>query len=110
MIKCPNCSTYNNVQKFCGNCGNQLLADGVELEKSIDKDNTNVTKLEIRKSNWLSGTLLFIRKLITWIVLFCIGMKLLFAGSFNLMIMFTDFLQIRKAYFFIISLAILFFL
>lgn len=107
MITCPNCSTNNKLQKFCGNCGSRLLADGVVLqEDEID------APLEPQKEVIESApnkVFLFFQRIIIWIVLFCLGLKLLFSGSYNLMAIFNYYLQVRKSYFFIISLAVLFF-
>ncbi|OPH57687.1 hypothetical protein BC351_04005 [Paenibacillus ferrarius] len=109
MIKCPKCSTNNKLQKFCGNCGNLLLIEGAEFQDEQAATFAESDQSEI-KIGFMYGALFFLRKLITWIFLFSIGAKLLFASSFNLMPSFTYFLKIRKSYFFITALVILLFL
>src|SRR5690606_13006547 len=54
MLKCPNCSHNNEVQKYCGECGTLLIADGVTIKKSHSK----VTRLII-------GVIAF---LLVWII------------------------------------------
>ncbi|OPH61764.1 hypothetical protein BC351_00545 [Paenibacillus ferrarius] len=109
MIKCPTCSKNNNLQKYCGNCGSPLLVEGVEFHNENAATFSESDKSEI-KISFMYGSLIFFQKLITWIFLFCIGAKLLFAASINLMPSFTYFLQLRKSYFFVTSLVILLFL
>ncbi|GFZ94170.1 hypothetical protein GCM10008018_45770 [Paenibacillus marchantiophytorum] len=109
MIKCPNCSTNNKSQKFCGNCGSPLLVEGVEFNDESAATFAESDQSEI-KIGFMYGSLIFFQKLITWIFFFCVGAKLLFAGSINLLPSFTYFLQLRKSYFFVTSLLILLFL
>jgi predicted nucleic acid-binding Zn ribbon protein len=61
MIKCPKCTTVNNTQKFCGNCGTKLLQDGVELTE----ETTIIEKEKKDDRRWWKAFFLF---LAFWIV------------------------------------------
>lgn len=61
-IKCPQCSATNEVQKHCGNCGFQLLFEGVEIEEHAAYEAKTAPK---RKNKWFLGIGVF---LLVWII------------------------------------------
>lgn len=50
--ECPECSYINNTQKFCGNCGVQLISD--------QGDTTAILKTPKKKRRWLRTIGLFL--------------------------------------------------
>jgi hypothetical protein len=109
MIKCPKCSSDNGLQKFCGNCGAQLLADGVEFETKSNPpfNDGKLSESEMTNLYSISRIESYIVKPIAILIIILLVPKLIMSGTTNLISSFSELYKIKKRYFFATSLPIL---
>lgn len=120
-VRCPACGTVNTNQRFCGNCGKQLLFLETELKTEpktetmpeimpTDKDKTPYKQKVIFGSEKSIKVIDYIISFVYGAILLMVLFKFLAVGALHLFPIMTNLLLFHRTYFFISAVFIFIFL